>query len=88
MGKGRAFWGGDWARRGFWVRPFSLDGRWLEVVPAGRPGWWRRSPRLLCGSSSGVVVREAPDLEALGRLEEGVELLLGHVHLAIVHELQ
>ena len=35
-----------------------------------------------------LIVCEAADFQRLGSLEKGVELLLGHIHLTIVHELE
>ena len=43
---------------------------------------------ILVSAPNTVRVGEADDLEALGRLEERVQLVLRHDHLAAVHELQ
>ena len=43
---------------------------------------------LWSGSSVLTVLSEALDLEVLRDGEEGIELLLGNVNLALVHELE
>ena len=42
---------------------------------------------LICARTF-VVVRQTPDLQGFRRFEKGVQLVLGHVHLPIVHELE
>ena len=40
------------------------------------------------GHAAALLVGEAADPQTLGTLEEGVEGVLGHVDLAVVHELE
>ena len=40
------------------------------------------------GHAAALLVGEAADPQTLGTLEEGVEGVLGHVDLAVVHEVQ
>ena len=67
------FTGGGGGRRGGGRR--CRGGRPLAGLPLGRP-------------VGALLLGEALDLERLGDLEELVELLLGHVDLAVVHEVQ
>ena len=74
------------------VRTLSLDRRGLQVSHGFSTRRPRRRRRCCSGFFSRrtptVVVRQTSDLQALCRFEKGVELVLGNIHLPVVHELE
>ena len=70
------------------VGALPLGRRWVEVPGGGVLCGGRGRSGGLLPAPGAVRVCEAADLETLGGLEEGVELVLRHVHLAVVHELE